>query len=99
MYILSGSESADNIRQVIHEHGLAMLSVACVGVLLKKFSSGQLDAATILQIADELENDAVIYERGKEEIIATILFELSSPEVNGPLTLQRCSELISKFSL
>ncbi len=55
--------------------------------LIERFVGGEVDAKQVEGYADAVEvMDDVENEDGYEELIATILFQLSSPEINGSLT-------------
>jgi hypothetical protein len=63
--------------------------------MIERFNSQQIDADELSNIAEALElADEVTYELGHEKEIADVLFELSSPEANGPITLSKCANLL-----
>ena len=95
MKTLTGLEAASDIRIALLDHGSVVLNTSALRVMLEAFNLGRLDAKSVEQIADELERDSVVYETGKEVLIASILFDLSSPEINGKLTSERCTQILA----
>ena len=54
----------------------------------------KFDPIKIRDWADILECESVDYEIGYEKLIASVLFELSTPEINGALTNERLDAII-----
>jgi hypothetical protein len=99
MLRLSGDES----RQLVQElraraakarEGNIVLTREALARILERHASGELAAEELMQLANELEaNDEIDYEPNAEAIIADVLFELSTPEINGMPTIERSRAL------
>jgi len=64
-----------------------MLRVEDLDHALDQFEGGVLTGEQLQEWADTLEmNDLVLYEEGAEGAIADLLFRLSTPEINDPIT-------------
>lgn len=65
----------------------AIVGLADVDRALRLYEEGLLSKEQLQEWAEILEiNDHVEYEREAEETIASLLFSLSSPEINEPIT-------------
>ena len=65
---------------------------------LQRSFTGQIDIDDLISWANMLElSDEVQYEPGFETLVADVLFCVSTPELNGPLDLVKCRELISQL--
>lgn len=95
---LTGLESIEEIREAFRNNCSLMLSATALRTLLSKFIAGEVSTATIVEITDEFEHERVDYEPGKQKLIAEVLFEISTPEINGRLSVNRSKELIEKLS-
>jgi hypothetical protein len=94
---LTGLESIAEIREAFRNNSFLMLSATALCTLLSKFVAGDVSTATIVELTGEFEHERVIYESGKEKLIAEILFEVSTPEINGELSANRSKELVEKL--
>jgi len=66
---------------------VAVLRLEDVYRALGRYEEGLLSGEQLQDWSEFLEmNDYVEYERGREEIIADVLFRLSSPEINEPIS-------------
>jgi hypothetical protein len=92
MKLLTGNESFEDMFILLSE-GQIYLSASAMSLILKTIAKKKYPDETIQRLADALECESVYYEESKSEVIAQSLFELSSPEINGVLTLDRCEEL------
>jgi hypothetical protein len=64
-----------------------VVSLVDVDRALRLYEEGHLSGEQLQEWADILEmNDHVEYERDAEEAVANLLFSLSSPEINEPIT-------------
>ncbi len=78
---------------------LIVLTLSDIRKVLAKFVDGQIGKIELYQWADILElNEYVDYEEGKENEIASLLFQLASPEINGEITIDSCVEMLNKIS-
>lgn len=65
----------------------AVVRLADVDHALRLYEEGLLSGKQLQEWAGILEmNDRVEYERDAEEVVAGLLFSLSSPEINEPIT-------------
>lgn len=67
-------------------------------MLLTAFRTGGVKAGDLNELADLLECEPVEYEAGREGEIATILSHLSTPEINGPITVDECTAMIASLA-
>lgn len=66
---------------------------------LRLFVRGSLSATEVSDWANSMEeNDHVLLEAGFEKLIADVLFQVSTPEINRPLSLEVAIELIAQLS-
>lgn len=64
-----------------------VVSLADVDRALRRYEEGLLSGEQLQEWAEILEmNDHVEYERDAEQAVASLLFSLSSPEINEPIT-------------
>jgi hypothetical protein len=69
------------------EEELATLRRGDILTILNYFESGKLSAAECGEWAEALEGrEDISLESGFEDLIKDFLFEVSAPEINGPLT-------------
>ena len=80
------------------EVGVPMfLSLADVSAALMAFLSGELSTGEIADWAEFYDaNDDVVFE--SDEVLPNVLFEISSPEINGWLDNERAKRLLSEVS-
>lgn len=87
-----------NAQNTQDPSGETILTVADIKHSLQLFIDGRLDKKQLQKWSEILEmNDLVDYEAGKEEVIADILFLLSTPEINEPISHDLALELQSKL--
>jgi hypothetical protein len=66
---------------------LVTLTCAHIDAILERYLRGALGAGEVECWADAVERrDDIQYREGQEEKIADLLFRLSSPEINSPLS-------------
>lgn len=66
--------------------------------VLKRLLDGDTDANSVCDWADALELvDHVTYDPTDQGPIADVLFNLSTPEINGPLTRDRAEKLLASL--
>lgn len=65
--------------------------------VLERYCSGAVSADDVKVWADAIEGrtDLVDYEDSQSRSIATVLFELASPAINGELTPEKANDLIA----
>jgi len=69
------------------EETLVTLTCAHIDAILERYLRGTLGAGEVECWADAVEGrDDIQYREGQEEKIADLLFRLSSPEINEPLS-------------
>ena len=92
---LTGYETVEEILAIRATGRQAYLSASAMILILNAVAKRQLSTEATQQLVDVLECEYVVYEDAKSAVIAQSLFELSSPEINGQLTEERCAELIA----
>ena len=74
---------------------LVTLQTRHITDVLKHFVAGLVTAGDVAYWAESLEGrEDIGYAKGDEEIISRWLFVLSSPDINGPLTIQLATEML-----
>jgi len=96
---LTGHEPFKELLALIKTGEKVYLSASAMSAILNAVASEACEAETIQRLADALEGESVDYEDAKSGIIAQALFELSSPEINGAATLERCAELVAALEV
>ncbi len=91
---LTGNESLEELHALTTREKV-YLSASALSVMITAFANNECRIETIQQMADALECESVDYEEAKSAVIAGALFELSSPEINGAATQEKCAELIA----
>ena len=72
------------------------LSCESLRTAIQRYVDGVVDLITLRNWADALElNDRVTYQAGAEDIIAEVLFLLTTPEANGPFEAADALRLLS----
>lgn len=68
--------------------------------LLQKALEDKEAITKISELAEyiELNDDNFIYQDGYEDVIADILFQLSTPEINIPLTKEHLIDLLNRLN-
>jgi hypothetical protein len=94
MIELDGNESRDTVaalrRAARHGGEQILLLRPALLRLLDRHQAGEVTAAELAALADELEaNEEVDFEEGAERLIGSVLFHLSTPELNGDLTADK----------
>lgn len=92
--LITGEESLLEVRETVKQNTSVELSVAALRRFLERCNLGGLSLADLGSIADELEREPVIFEEGSEPELATVVHELSSPELRDPDSPINCAELI-----
>ena len=68
--------------------------------VLNRFLSNQLEAQHIENWANIIEcREDLDYETSNQEQLEQVIYELANPEIEGPLTIERCQQIFLKFSL
>jgi hypothetical protein len=98
---ISGNESVSDIGQIIYQEGSASrFELRRAGVIrfIDRFLAGDLSAEQIVDIASMLEmNDRILLDEVDRSVVTEALFQLSSPEINGPVTESRAEEVRKKL--
>lgn len=94
MVSLSGNEMLLELRamraKASADGNQMLLTRSALARLLDRHTAGELTTDELVGLANELEaNDEVDYEPEAEEVVASVLFELASPEINGALTADK----------
>lgn len=97
MMELTGKETSDEIRDLLFESEVLLTRKAMIQIIYDRCHE-TFDPEGIHAITDMLECEAFYYETGYESVIADVLFELSTPEINGAITKQKCLSLIERLS-
>jgi len=105
MDAISGSGNLRDAVKVLIEAGKQTIGAPSVSfraeslaLALMRFLKSEVNATDLEQWCEALEgNDAIEYEEGHQQVISSILFEVSSPDINGPLTLEKCIEMLAKL--
>ncbi len=91
--LISGMEMIDDLRR--HLTGRVetdfILNRSALSQFIERYLSGELTESELQEIGDLLEM-TVEYEDGNEGVIAQVLFEVSSPEVNGQIDQESATE-------
>jgi hypothetical protein len=99
MLRLSGEESRHRVQELRATaakggEGNVVLTREALARILERHASGELATEELTELASELEaNDEIDYEPDAEAAIADVLFELSTPEINGMPTIERSRAL------
>ena len=82
-----------------HEEELVVLTRQHVAALLTGWSTGQLNSDALAAWAEAVEaREDIGREPDDEALLNDDLFELSSPEINGVLTMGRAQEMIAALA-
>jgi hypothetical protein len=67
---------------------------------LTSFVDGKVDAAELVEWANRVEqhNDEIAYERAFQQLIATLIFRLSTREINRPIDRHLCREMLVELA-
>jgi len=94
---LTGHETLEDVSKLVAQGERILLSSSAMKIILKSLIAKEITAEKAQHLADVFECELVDYDLFKSQEIADILFELSSPEINGVVTPERCIELIAKL--
>jgi hypothetical protein len=87
---VSGRHFHSDIGKGLRQHDPVDLSRADVIAALRRYLHGEWSASDLSRWADEVENpERVEYEDGYSTLIASVLFDLGTPEINGEPTPER----------
>jgi len=101
MKTISGQEKLNELLANVQTPAAEtwLLPTSALVNLLNRFLKGEITAEKMTALADALEmNEAVVYEQPRKDVIADVLFVLSNPEINGPITLANATALISRLA-
>ncbi|HTF90160.1 MAG TPA: hypothetical protein VK843_17225 [Planctomycetota bacterium] len=88
----SGDETPEETDALCRGDAEVGVSRLALSRLLDRFQEGALDASSLTRIAGLLEGECTVYETSYGEQIATMLFLLATPEINGPVDSFRAEE-------
>ncbi len=78
---------------------LYVLTILDVRNVMKKYLDNEISASELSTWADKLEmREDLDYEDGRNKEIATLLFNLSSPEINQPITKENIQKLTDEIN-
>ncbi len=82
------------------EAGAVLVSRRTLRNVLISFLNSKTGASELTEWANLVEqhNDEIAYEPGFQELIATSIFRLSTPEINAPIDAQLCREMIVELT-
>ncbi|CAM3783135.1 hypothetical protein [Smaragdicoccus niigatensis] len=81
------------------EHPIVLLTIEHLSSVIDRFLTGGLSPADCALWADAVEvRDGIGRQAGVEQLLNDFLFEVSAPEINGPLTSERAREWQSVFA-
>jgi hypothetical protein len=83
---ITGDESLEQLRAKLLSSSTWQLQRTALVRFLDRFLQDGLTAAEVEEIGDLLESDRVDHDNERDDgLIAQVLFEMSSPEVNGTI--------------
>lgn len=95
---ISGTENVRELQLLRQSAKQLVLSKAALSQFVDRFLRNDLTESELQEVGDLLEGEPVDYEDDSpDRVIAQILFEMSSPEVNGPVNraaAERWSEML-----
>ena len=101
--LLANDRPLHEIQDVLSENpatGEVLVSRRTLRNALIGFLSGKNDATELTKWANLVEQhgDEIAYEPGFQELIATCIFRLSTPEINEPIDEKLCQEMIGAIA-
>ena len=97
MQRLRGDEPVSELAALRAMRAPAILDRTALLQFVARFQSGRVGEQELESLAELLEGEPIIYEEGHEGAIADVLFWLSSPEINGPITTTLIRECIARL--
>ena len=87
---IAGTESGDELQQKIDSGDSYSLDAAALARFVSRYVADELSAADLEQIGDLLEGAEFVeyVGPGSDGIIAQVIFQMSTPQSNGPITKQ-----------
>lgn len=83
---ITGDETRDELKMKCVELRRVSLGASALIRVIDRFLEGKLSATELQELGDLLESDYVDYEDSNGDgVIAQVLFEMSSPEVNADI--------------
>ena len=77
----------------------SILSITHIEHVLSRFITGDVSAKEVEEWAEFLEgNEWITYEARFHDTVTTLLFYLSSPDINGELTTEMAKEMMRQFA-
>ena len=99
---VTGLENYETLKQQLFtaEEESFLVEQLTIRSLLGRFLDEKITAEELSQFAELLDgNEAVDYESEQREIIADVLFDLSSPEINGEITHEKVRSILDGFTV
>lgn len=97
MRFITGDESVDDLWEALHGKGLSSeCGLTRVGLVrfIDRFLVNELSSDQLAEIADILEmNERILLPEADHSPVTEALFQLASPEINGPITTIRAEEI------
>ena len=100
MIDLTGIEPLEELSRIKKNASSESLRISrsALTQLILRFQSGDIGADELSSWAELLDAaDEVVYESGYEEVVGEVLFVLSTPEINHPLSQSQCAELLQSL--
>lgn len=83
---VSGAENVLELQSIRQSARQVILTKAALAQFVERFLRNDLTNVELQEVGDLLEGEPVDYEDdSNERVIAQILFEMSTPEANGPI--------------
>jgi hypothetical protein len=105
MLTITGNERPNELATLRRQSGgdpsnpHLLLTKQALARFLARYVAGELNSTDLVEVANQLEmRDEIDYESGAEAVIADVLFEVASPEINGDLARTRCGELVHRLT-
>lgn len=97
-YVMQGIESAADVEIACHSGKKVILTRDALVRFAERYLREEISAKDLEIIAEALDaNDSVIIEEKHCQSVTDALFYLSSTDVNGPLTMARVGEVLSRI--
>ncbi len=96
---ISGNEQSDDLLVKVDSGDSYTADAHAVSRFVARYLADELNAQDLEQIGDALEHESVEYVGpGSDGIIAQVVFEMSSPEIKGPITKEAAERWLGLLS-
>lgn len=100
MWVVTGDESLEQLKVARTRYRRLSLGAPALIRFVDRFTRGALTVTEVQELGDLLESDSVDYlDTNSEGVIAQVLFEMSTPEVNGEIDEQAAERWRRMLSL